>query len=149
MVAVEIGKGTKIWHYTNIYETAKIGKNCVIGSYVEIGDEVIIGDNCKIEAFAFIPKGVTIGNNVFIAPHVCFTDDKYPKVNGNWKLLSTIVEDNVVIGANSTILPGITIGKGSLIGAGSIVTKNIKPNTTLIQKLEKLNSIKAITQICR
>ena len=121
----EIGEGTKIWDYTNVYPTAKVGKNCVIGSYSEIGDGVIIGNNCKIGAYVFIPKGVTIGNNVFIGPKSCFTNDKYPKAVGEWEVRETRVLDGASIGANVTVVCGVTIGKNSMIGAGSVVTRDI------------------------
>ena len=104
----------------------KLGTNCKIHQYTWIGDEVEIGNNSKIQAFAFIPNGVKLGNNVFIGPHVCFTNDKHPKAQGEWTQLETIVEDDVSIGANATILPGITIHKGSKIAAGSIVTKDVE-----------------------
>ena len=101
-----------------------------IHNYTWIGDKVEIGDGTKIQAFAFIPNGVTIGKNVFIGPHVCFTNDKHPQAQGEWEQLETIVEDEVSIGANSTILPGITIGSHAKIGGGSVVTKNVPPGET-------------------
>ena len=107
--------------YQNIY--GKIGKRNKIAEFVEIGGEV--GDGCSIQAFVFIPKGVQIMNKVFIGPHTCFTNDKYPKAQGDWEQLETIVEDEVSIGANCTILPGIHIHKRAVIGAGSVVTKDI------------------------
>ena len=134
-------KGTKVWHYCNIFPTAKIGKNCVIGSYTEIGDGVVVGDNCKIEAQVFIPKGVTIGNEVFIGPAVKFTNDKYPKAKGEWKIWPTKVEDGASIGAGSTILCGVTIGKGAMVGAGAVVTRSVKAGETVVgysaKRLEK------------
>lgn len=125
-----IGKGTKVWNYANLFY-CKIGKDCTIGSYVEIGKDVVIGDQCKIEAYTFIPTGVKIGNRVFIGPHVVFTNDKFPRAMGTWKLNPTIVEDDVSIGANSTILSGITLGEDCMVGAGSIVTKTVKPHTVV------------------
>jgi len=124
---------TKIWHpeKSNIYEGAVIGKNCNIGTLVEIRDNVIIGDNCKIQAFVFIPEGVRIGNNVFIGPHVCFTNDKYPTVNRYGKFMETFVEDDVSIGAGAIILCGIVIGKGATIGAGSVVVNNVEAYETV------------------
>jgi len=111
----------------NIHEDADIGEGCTIHSHVWIGKGVVIGECCKIQAFAFIPDGVKIGNNVFIGPHVCFTNDKYPPSHGvGW--LPTTVEDSAAIGANATILPGITLGTGCTIGAGSVVTKNVAPH---------------------
>jgi len=116
---------TRVFKFTNIYKTADIGNNCVIGSYTEIGDKVKIGDNCKIQAKVFIPKGVTIGNNVFIGPCVKFTNDKYPKATGDWKVWETVVEDGASIGAGATIICGVTIRKNSMIGAGAVVTKDV------------------------
>ena len=122
---------TKIWHQekSNIYDNVQIGEGCNIGTLVEIRNDVTIGDNCKIQAFTFIPEGVRVGNNVFIGPHVCFTNGKYPTVDSYDDFRETYIEDNVNIGANSTIVCGITIGKGSTIGAGSVVTKDIPPNS--------------------
>lgn len=125
--------GTKsvIWYpeKSNIYDNVKIGKDCNIGTLVEIRGNVTIGDRCKIQAFVFIPEGVYIGNDVFIGPHVCFINDKYPSVDERHsKIMETIVGDNVNIGANSTILCGIRIGTGSTIGAGSVVTKDVPHN---------------------
>ena len=128
---MKIGKNTKIWDKKGLWGDYIIGDNCKIGKFVEIGDKVTIGNNCKIEAFAFIPPGITIGNNVFVGPHVCFTNDKRPAV-GDWSANMaklTYVEDNVSIGANSVILP-VTLGKGCLIGAGSVVTKHVPSGET-------------------
>lgn len=85
---VEIGEGTVIHDQVNLYK-CKIGKNCKIDSFVYIEEGVIIGDNCKIRPFVFIPTGVTIEDNVFVGPNVTFTNDKYPKVKGEWALIKT------------------------------------------------------------
>lgn len=126
----EIGEGTVIHDQVNIYK-CKIGKNCKIDAYVYIEEGVKIGDNCKIRPFVFIPTGVVIENNVFIGPNVTFTNDKYPKVEGEWKLLPIKVETGASIGANSIILPGVTVGKNALVGAGSVVTKSV-PNQVVV-----------------
>lgn len=120
----DIDKTTTIWHHCNLFR-CRIGRNCKIGSYVEIGEGVSIGDNCKIEAYVFIPHGVTIGDNVFIGPHVVFTNDQFPRAQGTWAESPTVVEDGASIGANSTILSGITIGKQSMVGAGSVVVDSV------------------------
>ena len=125
----KIGKGTKIWHFAHIREKAVIGKNCIIGKGVYIGKNVEIGNGCKIQNFATIYQGVKIGNDVFVGPHVCFTNDLYPRARGEWKIVETIVEDGTSIGANSTIACGITIGKYAMVGAGSVVTKDVSANT--------------------
>ena len=110
--------------YQNFWGVHKIGSGTKIAAFVEIGDNVVIGKNCLIQAFVFICPLVTIEDNVFIGPHVCFTNDKKPpSSDNNWE--KTLVKKGAVIGANSTIIPGITIGKNGIIGAGSVVTKNI------------------------
>jgi UDP-2-acetamido-3-amino-2,3-dideoxy-glucuronate N-acetyltransferase len=111
----------------------KIGKKCKISSFVYIEEGVSIGDNCKIRPFVFIPTGVTIGNNVFVGPGVIFTNDKYPRVSGNWKVLKTVIGDDVSIGAGAVILPGLSIGKNTLIGAGAVVTKSVPSNVVVAQ----------------
>jgi len=125
---VSIGENASIYDQVNLYK-CKIGKNTKVDSFVYIEADVTIGDDCKIRPFTFIPTGVSIGNRVFIGPNVTFTNDKYPVTHGDWELLETIVEDDVSIGAGSVILPGLRIGKGSLIGAGAVVTKDIPPNS--------------------
>lgn len=110
----------------NLYE-CEIGDGTKIGAFVEIGRNVKIGKNCKIQSHVFIPEGVIIGNNVFIGPGAVFCNVKYPPMayTGD-KILSTTVKDCAVIGANVTVLPGITIGERAMVGAGSVVTKNVE-----------------------
>ncbi len=124
-------KGYIYYPPVNIYKSARIGKGTSVGMFAEIGEKVVIGKNCKIGGHAFIPKGITLGDEVFVGPHAMFCNDKYPKAwgNGKWECLKTIVEDGASIGANSTILPGLRIGKKSVIGAGSIITKDVEPNS--------------------
>ena len=128
---VKIDEGTIIYDQVNLYK-CKIGKNCKIDAYVYIEGDVTIGDNCKIRPFVFIPSGVTIEDNVFIGPGVVFTNDKYPKTGGAWKLMPTRVREGASIGAGVTILPGITIGKNAIVGAGAIVTKDVPDNAVII-----------------
>jgi acetyltransferase-like isoleucine patch superfamily enzyme len=124
----KIGKNVKIWNFCNILAGAVIGDGTSIGGNTEIGLNVVIGRNCRIQAFVYIPECVTIGNDVFIGPHACFTNDPYPpSPNENWK--RTIVKDRAAIGANATVLPGVTIGEGALVGAGAVVTKDVPPGT--------------------
>ena len=131
----KIGKGTQIWQpeLVNIYG-AVIGDDCIIGAFVEIRKGVVIGDRVRIQAFAFIPEGTTIEDDVFIGPHVCFTNDRYPDAykakTGTWQQENTLVKRGCSIGANATIHPGLTIGEGAMFGAGAVVTADVQPNTT-------------------
>jgi acetyltransferase-like isoleucine patch superfamily enzyme len=111
--------------------------------YIEEG--VIIGNRVKIRPFTFIPSGVKIEDDVFIGPHVTFTNDKYPKINADWKLLGTTIRQGASIGAGSVVLP-VTVGKDSLIGAGSVVTKNVPDNVTVAGNPAKIINNKATTQ---
>lgn len=120
------GSNTRIYDHVNLYK-CKIGKDTKIDSFVYIEEDVVIGDRVKIRPFTFIPSGVTIEDDVFIGPHVTFTNDKYPKINREWKLLKTTIKRGSSIGAGSVILP-VTIGTNSLIGAGSVVTVDIPDN---------------------
>ena len=122
--AYEIDKATKVWGNTNIYSSAKIGKGCSIGQFCEIGHNVVIGNNVRIGAFSFIPEGVTIGEGCFIAPKVTFSNDKHPPSSKEyWGKIE--VKKNATIGMGAIILPGVTIGENAVVGAGSIVTKDI------------------------
>jgi len=139
---VRIGKGTKVWHFVNLYG-CQIGENCVISSFCEIGTDVRIGNNCKIECRAFIPTGVEIEDEVFIGPSVTFTNDKYPRAKAEWKITKTLVKKGVAIGANCTIICGVTIGEGAMVGAGSVVTKDVAPYTLVIgNPARKIKDIK-------
>lgn len=123
-------KNVKFWHkhLSNIGD-CEIGEGSVIHSHVWIGDGVTIGRRCKIQAFCFIPGGVHIGDDVFIGPRVTFTNDKHPPSDA-WT--PTMVRNFVSIGAGAVILPGLTIGKNAVIGAGAVVTHNIESHTTVV-----------------
>jgi UDP-2-acetamido-3-amino-2,3-dideoxy-glucuronate N-acetyltransferase len=122
--AYEIDRNTKIWENCNIYKTARIGKGCSVGTGTEIGHNVIVGNNVRIGAQCFIPEGVTIEDDCFIAPGVFFSNDKRPPSNREcWGKI--LVKKGACIGMRSTVLPGVTIGEGAIIGAGAVVTKDI------------------------
>jgi acetyltransferase-like isoleucine patch superfamily enzyme len=126
----EIGEGTIVRDHVNLYN-CKIGKNCKIGSFVYIEDGVTIGDDCKIKPHVYIPTGVTIEDDVFVGPNVTFTNDKYPHAKGDWRLMKTLVKEGASIGAHVVILPGITIGRNALVGAGSVVTTDVPDRATV------------------
>lgn len=127
--SINIGEGTSIWQFSIVLKGAKIGGNCNINCQVFIENDVVIGDNVTIKPGVQIWDGVSLEDNVFVGPNVTFTNDLFPKSkNKDFELKKTIVKKGASIGANATILAGITIGENSLIGAGSVVTKNIPEN---------------------
>jgi acetyltransferase-like isoleucine patch superfamily enzyme len=138
---VKLGEGVVIHHpeQVNLYGCT-IGEGSKIASFVEIQKGAVIGRNVKVEAFAFIPSGVTIEDGAFIGPHVCFTNDRYPAAvdgqgalleGGDWSVVPTLVRRHASIGANATILCGVTIGEGALVAAGATVTQDV-PNGMLV-----------------
>lgn len=127
-----IGAGTKVWVNVQIRENSKIGENCIISKDVYIDEGVHIGDNCKIQNGVSVYKGVTIEDEVFIGPNACFTNDLLPRaVNSDWNITPTTISMGASIGANATIVCGVKVGKYAMIGAGSVVTKDV-PDYTLV-----------------
>jgi acetyltransferase-like isoleucine patch superfamily enzyme len=129
----EIGEGTRIWHQAQVREGARIGKNCVLGKCAYVGIDVQIGDGVKIENRASVFKGVTIEDDVFVGPHVVFTNDKYPRsFSEEWKVVPTHVEKGASVGANSTVICGVTIGRYAMVAAGSVVTRDVPPHSLVV-----------------
>src|SRR4249919_2851213 len=136
---VSLGKNTRVFNFVNAYGCS-IDDNSKIGAFVEIQKGAFIGKNCKISSHSFICEGVQIEDNVFIGHGVMFTNDLFPKAtnpdgspqtDADWKLVETFVKKGASIGSNATILCGITIGENALIGAGSVVTRDVPPNTVV------------------
>lgn len=125
-----IGEQTKIWQFVIVLPKAAIGTNCNINAHCFIENDVKIGDNVTIKCGVFLWDGITIEDNVQIGPGVTFTNDKYPRAKQKFSVSKTVVKQGASIGANATIIGGITIYEYASIGAGSIVTKDI-PNNTL------------------
>ena len=133
-----IGKNTNVWQFCVILPNAKIGNNCNICSHCFIENDVIVGNNVTVKCGVQLWDGVIIEDNVFIGPNVTFCNDKYPRSKCYpEEFMKTIVKKGASIGANATILPGRIIGEGAMIGAGSIVTKDVEPNSVYINKLNK------------
>lgn len=124
---VEIGANTKIWHFCHVSKGARIGGNCSLGQNVYIGNRVVIGNNCKIQNNVSIYDLVTLEDNVFCGPSMVFTNDINPRAafpkGGQW--IPTIVKQGASLGANSTIVCGITIGSNAFVAAGSLVRKDV------------------------
>lgn len=128
-----IGQGTNVWQYVVILPEAQIGTNCNICSHCFIENRVNIGNNVTIKSGVQIWDDIVIENDVFVGPNVTFTNDKFPRSKKYpLSFLKTIIRKGASIGANATILPGITIGENAMIGAGSVVTKDVEANTTVI-----------------
>lgn len=124
-----IGDGTKVWHFVHVRENAEIGRNCVLGDFVYVGMGVKIGNDVKLENRATVYGGVKIEDKVFVGPHVTFTNDPYPRsFSTDWKIVPTLVRKGASIGAGAVVMCGVTIGEYAMIGAGSVVTKDIPPH---------------------
>lgn len=129
----DIGEGTRIWQFCVVFPKAKIGANCNICAQVLIENDVVIGDNVTIKSGVQLWDGVRIEDNVFIGPNATFTNDMFPrsKVHSE-QFLQTIIKTGASIGANATILPGITIGEKAMVGAGAVVTKDVPAGAIVI-----------------
>jgi UDP-2-acetamido-3-amino-2,3-dideoxy-glucuronate N-acetyltransferase len=126
---VTIGSGTKIWHFSHISSGANIGNNCSLGQNVYVGAKVKIGNNVKIQNNVSVYEGVEIEDNVFCGPSMVFTNVYNPRssINRKNEFRKTLVKNGATIGANATIVCGITIGEHAFIGAGSVIKRNVKP----------------------
>jgi acetyltransferase-like isoleucine patch superfamily enzyme len=137
----KIGNGSKIWHHSQIREESVIGENCIIGKGVYIDHHVVIGNNVKIQNYVSIYNGVVLEDDVLLAPNCTFTNDLYPRsFNNEWKITPTLIKKGASIGANSTILCGITIGEFSMIGIGSTVTSDTLPHSLMVGNPARLKN---------
>ncbi|GEA61979.1 acyltransferase [Vibrio comitans] len=128
-----IGEGTSIWQFSVVLKGATIGKNCNICAHTLIENDVTIGERVTVKSGVYIWDGITIQDDVFIGPCVAFTNDKKPRSKHYPEsFLKTVIEKGASIGANATILPGITIGEGAMVGAGAVVTKNVPKNAVVV-----------------
>lgn len=136
---VKVGVGVKIYDFVNAYGCS-IGDGSKVGTFVEIQRGAFIGKNCKISSHTFICEGVIIGDGVFVGHNVSFINDKYPRAvnpdgslqtDADWHMVETRVGNNVSIGTSTTILCGITIGDNAVLGAGSVITKDVPANAVV------------------
>ena len=133
---VKIGKGTKIWHFSHIQSGSIIGEGCIFGQNVNVGNNVIIGNKCKVQNNVSIYEGVELEDYVFCGPSMVFTNIKLPRSEfpqrGSKFYLKTIVKKSASIGANATIVCGVTLGEYSFIGSGAVVTKDIPAHALVV-----------------
>jgi acetyltransferase-like isoleucine patch superfamily enzyme len=133
---VKLGPHVKIARFVNLYGCT-VGENTKIGAFVEVQKNAMIGNNCKISSHTFICEGVTIEDNVFVGHGVMFINDSYPRATSNgqlqteadWSVERTVVKRGASLGSNCTILSNLTIGENAIVGAGSVVTKDVPPNS--------------------
>jgi acetyltransferase-like isoleucine patch superfamily enzyme len=147
-----VGEGSKIWHWAHVRTGVNIGEACVIGKGVFIDADVTVGGNCKLQNNVSVYSGVTIGEGVFVGPHVCFTNDKLPRAVGpdgaglsatEWSKSETTVLDGASIGANATILCGVTLGQWCMIGAGAVVTHTVPPYALVLGNPARVSGVVA------
>ena len=136
---VRLGRNVKFFGFVNLYGCS-IGDDTQLGCFVEVQKNAIVGMRCKISSHAFICEGVVIEDEDFIGHHVCFTNDRLPRAcradgglkgDADWELLPTRVRRRASIGSGAVILPGVTIGEGAMVGAGSVVTKDVAPRAVV------------------
>ena len=134
---VKLGKGVKVFAFVNLYGCT-IGDNTKVGTFVEIQKNAIIGRNCKISSHTFICEGVTIEDDVFIGHNVTFINDMYPRstveggglqTEADWVCIPTLIKKGASVGSSVTVLAGVTVGEKAIVGAGSVVTKDVPPGT--------------------
>jgi len=134
-----IGEGTRVWQFAVVLRDAQIGRDCNICAHTLIESDVTIGNNVTVKSGVYIWDGTRISNNVFIGPNVTFTNDKMPrsKIYPD-EFLKIIINEYASIGANATLLPGITIGKHAMVGAGSVVTKDVPDYAVVVGNPAKI-----------
>ena len=129
----QIGEGTRVWQYVVILPGAVIGRDGNICSHCFIENKVVVGDRVTVKCGVQLWDGVTLEDDVFVGPNATFTNDREPRSrNASATLLPTLVKKGASIGANATILPGLTIGEGAMVGAGAVVTKDVPPRTLVV-----------------
>jgi acetyltransferase-like isoleucine patch superfamily enzyme len=137
----EIGDGTRIWRQVQVREGAQIGRSCILGKGVYVDSKVVIGNLVKIQNGASVYRGVTVEDGVFIGPHACLANDKRPraitpegrlKEVDDWEVGPIMIKYGASIGAGAIILPGVTVGRFALVGAGSVVTKDVVPHALVM-----------------
>ncbi|MCC6790807.1 MAG: N-acetyltransferase [Thermomicrobiales bacterium] len=148
-----IGEGSAIWHDVQIRERARIGRGCILGKSVYVDMDVVIGDNVKIQNRASIYHGATIESGVFVGPHVIVTNDKRPrainpdgslKSDDDWQVSPVVVRYGASLGAGAILLPGVTIGRFALVGAGAVVTRDVSDFTLVVG-----NPARRVGVVCR
>ena len=127
-----IGAGTRVWAFVHVLPGAVIGEDCNVCDHVYIENDVVIGDRVTVKCGIYLWDGVSIEDDVHLGPNVVFTNDIYPRSKQPFELRRTIVRRGASVGANSTVLPGLVIGEAALVGAGSVVTRNVSDHALVV-----------------
>jgi UDP-2-acetamido-3-amino-2,3-dideoxy-glucuronate N-acetyltransferase len=136
-----VGEGTRIWHQAQVREGARIGRFCIIGKGVYIDSDVVVGDRVKIQNGVLLYHGVEIEDGVFVGPHACLTNDKLPRAitpdgelkrDADWEVGKILVQYGASIGAGAIILPGVTVGRFAMVGAGAVVTRDVAAQALVV-----------------
>lgn len=143
--SVSVGDGTKIWHQVQVREHARLGCDCVVSKDVYIDAGVQIGDRVKIQNGVSVYKGVQLGDDAFVGPHAAFTNDLMPRAfSEDWEIVPTLVRKGASIGANATIVCGVTLGPYCMVAAGSTVTTDVAPHALVVGSPARL-----VAYVCR
>lgn len=141
----KIGEGTKIWNLAQVREGAVIGKNCIISKNVYIDTGVVIGNHVKVQNNVNVYHGVTVEDDVFLGPSMTFTNDMYPRAfNEDWEITETVVKKGASLGANVTVVCGVTISEYAMAGSGSVITKDVPSHALVVG-----NPARQIGWVCR
>jgi len=125
----QVGNGTRIWHHSHVRAGASIGENTSLGKNVYVDTDVVIGSRVKVQNNVSVYRGVTLADDVFVGPSSVFTNDRYPRATSSqWHVIPTLVQRGASIGANATIVCGVTLGEWSAIAAGAVVTHDVAPH---------------------
>lgn len=139
VASCEIGAGTKVWQFVVVLEKAKIGKNCNLCAHTLIEGDVVLGDNVTVKSGVYIWDGTRVENNVFIGPNATLTNDLMPRSKQYFNAFTGItLRKGCSIGANATLLPGITVGQSAMVGAGAVVTKDVPDNAIVVGNPAKI-----------
>ena len=139
----DIGAGTKVWQFTVVLPGARIGSNCNINSHCFVENTVVIGNGVTVKCGVYLWDGVTLEDNVLVGPNVTFTNDKWPHSKQPYEQLLTLVKEGASIGGGAVILPGVTIGRRAMIGAGAVVTKDVPDDAVVIGEAARVRVVHA------
>jgi UDP-2-acetamido-3-amino-2,3-dideoxy-glucuronate N-acetyltransferase len=129
----QLGQGCSVWHHAHVRSGARVGEGSILGKNVYIDIDAVVGSRVKIQNNVSVYHGVVIGDEVFVGPSAVFTNDRYPRATStDWEIVPTIVERGASIGANATIVCGVTLGAWCVVGAGAVVTRDVAPHQLVL-----------------